>query len=69
MIAVVARVKFDRSPSTVVVLCGCGWREVTTTRPAADQAATAHLHAAHAHTPAERHANLMREVRARKRDP
>lgn len=40
-------IRFDRSDSSVLALCTCGWRDIATTQAAADLAAMDHLDRAH----------------------
>lgn len=41
------RIWLDRSPETVVIVCTCGWRTITTTRAGAHRIAAAHERRAH----------------------
>lgn len=41
------RIRLDRSASSVVVTCACGWRDLTLTRIAASRAAAAHEASCH----------------------
>lgn len=41
------RVRLDYSASSVLVVCTCGWREVTLGRPAARLVGAAHLQRTH----------------------
>lgn len=41
------RIRFDRTPNSVVAVCDCGWRALTLTVPAADVLATSHVMATH----------------------
>lgn len=50
------RIRLDRSASSVVVVCTCGWRAIRTRAPAAHSAALDHERACH---PGGRQAYMM----------
>lgn len=61
-------IRFDRTSTTVLALCACGWRQLTASQHAADQVALEHVHRGHPAPDVERARFIAAAAKRRQRD-
>lgn len=61
-------IRYDRSPSSIIVMCSCGWREITLTKQGAWRVAVSHEEGSHPGRYQVRNAASKREERRRTED-